>query len=147
MNSLKSASRGFTLTEVLVVIILIGMIIAFGIPSFVKTINRTDEKQAISHLKMIWEALQLHRAKSGTYQVGDLGDLNAINNALGLYLVPAKITFQCSSVGVDQETCRANGTGWSLIMDTQNVALGSGAIYCLAAGTCPTCQANGNGCN
>lgn len=138
--------RGFTLVEVMIVIVIIGMLTAFAVPNYVKSLDRADEKEAISKLKMIWEALQLYRAKNGNYGTGNMADVTAINQRLRIYLVPSGVQYSCvQGATVDDLTCAAQSPkGWSLSVST--AAASRGMVVC-SAGTCPVCQADGTGCN
>ena len=61
------AKRGFTLIEILIVVIIIGILSAISIPLFEKTRDRVMDKEAISMLKVLRSAQKGYRMDSGSY--------------------------------------------------------------------------------
>lgn len=78
---------GFTLTEVLIVVIIIGILASLGLPQFYKTIGKALTKEAIANLKLIAAAEKVYRMEIGGYypQNPPEGDIADINSYLRLY--------------------------------------------------------------
>jgi len=83
----------FTLMELLVVIVIVGILAGLSIPRYTKTTERARDREAVSVLKQIKAAENFYRVKYGRYFPGgpsfpsDCYDkIEVINNALHLKL-------------------------------------------------------------
>ncbi len=68
-----SLQRGFTLIEILVVVMILGLLISLAAP---RIIGRTDEARlvkAMADIRAIEEALNLYRIDSGAYPTSEQG--------------------------------------------------------------------------
>ena len=140
-------SKGVTLVEIIVVVALVALIAAFTIPDYKKSLERSDEKEAINNLTMIWEAMQIHRVKTGDFVTQDLDEVADINNLLRTNIIESNMDYSCDyNVGPSRLLCDADSPdGWRLRFHTASVPIAGvdrGVIYC-ANGACPTCPANG----
>lgn len=100
----------FTLTELLVVVIIIGLMAAFTVPNYTRSVERSHRKDAETQLKTIWSADQIYRAQNGTYwpsPASGSNDIAAINNNLGLGIISNGMTYTCNSALTDTFTCTA----------------------------------------
>jgi prepilin-type N-terminal cleavage/methylation domain-containing protein len=59
--------RGFTLVELAVVIVIIGVLAAFGVPQFLKSVERSKAAEAFNYLSAIRSAQERYLAKEGVY--------------------------------------------------------------------------------
>jgi prepilin-type N-terminal cleavage/methylation domain-containing protein len=76
-KSLKAARRGFTLIEIMIVVLIIGILLAIAVPNFVKARENSRKNACISSLKQIEAAKEqwaMDQKKNGTDTPGD-GDL------------------------------------------------------------------------
>lgn len=76
---LKNES-GFTLMELMVVIVIIGVLAAIAIPSMSKQVDKTKVKRAMVELKAMKTAVDVYKAEKGSYPT-----TSQINNALKDY--------------------------------------------------------------
>ena len=73
---LLSAYRGFTLVELLIVIIIIAVLAAIAIPKFANSSQRSKEAALHADLKLYRNAIELFKADTGAYPA-TLADLAA----------------------------------------------------------------------
>lgn len=66
-NNKKKTKKGFTLVEMLVVVIIIGVLTAVALPSYMKSVEKTRTAQAVSTLGQIAKAQHIYNAKYGRY--------------------------------------------------------------------------------
>lgn len=71
----KQKSSGFTLIEVLVVVLIIGILTSVALPQYQKSVKKTRAMQGVQALKDILSAQQVYYETYGTY-TGDLSKLD-----------------------------------------------------------------------
>lgn len=81
--------RSFTLIELIIVVVIIGILSTFAMPAFRTTQERALDREAIANLKLIQAAQRIHRMERGFYYpVPLILDTNVtnINDNLKLFL-------------------------------------------------------------
>lgn len=73
---MKRGSRGFTLIEMMIVIMVIGILAAIAIPSYQGHIRRTHCEDAKASLVGLGNAMERFRAQNGTYLGAAAGGAN-----------------------------------------------------------------------
>ena len=66
-TTIKQSRKGFTLVELAVVIVIIGVLAAFGIPQFLKSVERSKAGEAFNYLAAVRSAQERYVAKEGVY--------------------------------------------------------------------------------
>lgn len=59
--------QGFTLVELAVVIVIIGVLAAFGVPKFLNSVERSKAAEAFAYLAALRTAEERYQAKEGVY--------------------------------------------------------------------------------
>jgi len=67
MMSANRKRSGFTLVELAVVIVIIGVLAAFGVPRFLKSVERSKAAEAFQYLSAVRTAQERYVAKEGIY--------------------------------------------------------------------------------
>ena len=112
LNSSKTStvSRGFTIIELLIVIVIIGILVAITAVSYNGITKSAKESALKSELKRISTSLELHKAKNGTYPTSLATAIPPIANPTNANITYAPLN---------------NGTSYSLTAtDTSNPSIG-----------------------
>ena len=67
MSRTTESRKGFTLVELAVVIVIIGVLAAFGVPQFLKSVERSKAAEAFNYLSAVRSAQERYLAKEGLY--------------------------------------------------------------------------------
>lgn len=78
--------RAFTLIELLIVIIIIGILASIALPNFAGMKENALNKEAFANLKLIQAAQKIYKMETDRYYVSGGGDNAAINQNLKLSL-------------------------------------------------------------
>ncbi|HEX6750522.1 MAG TPA: prepilin-type N-terminal cleavage/methylation domain-containing protein [Longimicrobium sp.] len=117
MRNLRN-SKGFTLIELMIVVVIIGILAALAIPRFTQASARAKEKEADGILKQIYTLENAYYANNGTWATTD-ANLQTVgwdtNTTLGLknYAAPSisgpPITMTKTGSGYCDRTITATG--------------------------------------
>ncbi len=66
-SSTVGTRKGFTLVELAVVIVIIGVLAAFGVPRFLQSVERSKASEAFQYLAAVRSAQERYVAKQGIY--------------------------------------------------------------------------------
>ena len=139
---MNRTERSFTLLELILVVILIGVMAGYSIPSYQKAIEKNEERVALAKLETIVAGMKIYNAKHSGYPNVDMPNVTAINQTLGLNIVADGMTYTCyQQVGGDQNVCTAwhpSPSDWRIHWHTNNS--GANTIHCSLVGpACPSC--------
>ena len=103
-------NQAFTLVEIMVVVVIVGILLSFAIPQYQQMIEKNNTRKMILDAKTICGAITIYRAKNGKNWPNTGGPLqsffiNDINLNLGLNIqLPSNTNYDCYNTG-------ANGSG------------------------------------
>jgi prepilin-type N-terminal cleavage/methylation domain-containing protein len=87
----KSIRKGFTLVELAVVIVIIGVLAAFGVPKFLNSVERSKAAEAFAYLSAIRDSEERYLAQQGVY-AADPTQLDIGLQPPKYFTVPTSIT-------------------------------------------------------
>src|SRR5215211_7588462 len=101
MRSLRN-QKGFTLIELMIVVVIIGILAALAIPRFTQASARAKEKEADGILKQVYTLQQTYYANNGTW-AADFTALTTVGwespTGLKWYTAPTASTFPVTMGG------------------------------------------------
>jgi prepilin-type N-terminal cleavage/methylation domain-containing protein len=116
MKVLSRKRGGFTLVELAVVVVIIGVLAAFGVPRFLQSVERSKASESFAYLSAVRSAQERYHAREGTY-ASTLTDLDIQSPKPKYFEVPA----ECSPGAGGLET------GWTLTLTRQGPSAGYGS--------------------
>ena len=127
--------KAFTLVEILIVIIIVGIIAGFGIPNFSKSIGRSKARDAINNLSIIHAANAIYKVRNNSNIPS--GDLTIINGKLLLNIIaPSGTQYEC---GATDGVCTVTADNGDFVVTAYlNNPLGTSNPICTSTSSkCP----------
>jgi type IV pilus assembly protein PilA len=107
--SRSKTRKGFTLVELAVVIVIIGVLAAFGVPKFLNSVEKSKAAEAFNYLSTVQSAEERYLAQNGVY-ANNVSNLD-ISLPTPQYFTVGSMTAPGSSSGTPT---------WSLELDRNN---------------------------
>jgi type IV pilus assembly protein PilA len=95
--------KGFTLVELAVVIVIIGVLAAFGVPKFLKSVERSKAAESFQYLAAVRSAEERYIAKEGVY-TSNLTDLDITQSVPKYFETGSPLTATQASDGTSNWT-------------------------------------------
>jgi len=101
--------KGFTLIELMVVVVIIGVVSAFSVPNYFKSIEREREKATIRNLTLIHRAQTLYEARNPPQDdevwpydkdYPEVYTTDQINDSLNLNIIEDDFTYRCGKTNI-----------------------------------------------
>ena len=117
MTRKRTSNEGFTIIELMVVLVIIGVLASLAIPGFSRTKERAFDKEARITLDLIVAGEKMYRAKIGFYypSSGTVGE-SAIEDNLQLDLSSSSWEYNITGLGgtnFNATAARSGSVSWS----------------------------------
>ncbi len=132
MLKLAKANRGYTLTEMMIVVVIVGVLAALALANYSKTKEQTIDKEAKVNLKLVQAAQKIYRMEN-TFYYPNAGnaDTSAINTNLRLSMpVGGNWNYATDTSPAGQGEATRNKTGgrlWTLPIANDNPTCTNGS--------------------
>jgi len=89
--------KGFTLLELLVVVLIIGVLAAIALPQYQKAVEKSKSVQGISLVKMFWQASETYYLTNGAFPNSiDKLDITLSQTQIAEFVCPNSIDQSCN---------------------------------------------------
>ncbi len=140
INIMKN-NHGFTLTEIIITTLIVGVIAAFAIPNLNKSYERELSRKSQLNLKTIHAALDIHRMRHGAYPDVTVVDwsLADLNTNLDINIIDTDFTYLYGTqVGNNLEATRQLPVAQRYVLSDQIIPTPfADGIHCTPAANCP----------
>ncbi len=127
--------KGFSLAELMIVVVIMGILGALAIPQFTKSAEKGRANQAVTYLRLIHTAEKVYFANNGAYWPSEAGqcaaatctqaEIQSAVNGLGVDLSGSNYAFSLTGGGAGGFTAQADGDGNSITINTAGTISGN----------------------
>jgi len=130
-----SNKKGFTLVEILVAVVIVGILAAVGLPNYIMIKEKTLNREAKATLELIRAAEKIYRMEYGAYY-GPESDPATINQFLKINLPVTAAPLwsisvdSASSIGTASRTVGPDVRVWTITFQGDNPPTCPAGTYC-----------------
>lgn len=114
MNLRTQNKKGFTLIELMIVVVIIGILAALAIPRFMQATTKSKQSEAKQILKQVYTMERTYRQEKGLYWAGGPADssLGGALATLGVEIMPTALySYSITAVAGTSFLATATATG------------------------------------
>ena len=134
MRKIFFFKTGFTLVEIMVVIIIIGVLATIAIPNYSKTVDRSRLQDAMQQLTTLHAANMIYRAQSGTgYLAATYSGSTAvrdINENLGINIIANGFAYSYTGTATSFTATANLGTAYTVTVREIDINTSAPSITC-----------------
>ncbi len=105
--------KGFSLAEILIVVVVASVLVAISVPNFLKTVEKENARQAITYLRLIRSAQKVYYSNHGKYV--NCTNVTAIRTNLGIEMNDGDYSFNVTGASNTSFTAQATKNATNLI--------------------------------
>jgi prepilin-type N-terminal cleavage/methylation domain-containing protein len=105
--------KAFTIMELMTVVVIVGVMAAFAVPNFARTMDASHEQDAVTQLTLIHAANHFRHTQEGTYWPATIAEgdsIDEINTALSLSLMNTGVAYTCAPGAIVGQTYTCTAT-------------------------------------
>ncbi len=116
MRRITKTERGFTLVELAVVVVIIGILAAFAVPKFLNSVERSKAAEAFNYLSTVQTAQERYHARQGSYA-----------SSMAALDVDLPVLEYFETAGIDESDPQTLQTEWTMTLSRKGASAGFGA--------------------
>lgn len=89
---LRQNRRGWTLIELMIIVVIAGVLAALAIPRFISTTTKSKQSEAQLILKQIYQGQRIYRQEYGSYWIPAGGTIGSKDNPSAFALIGVEIS-------------------------------------------------------
>ena len=139
-SNIDHAEHAFTLVEIMMVVVILGMVAMFVMPNYSKSVTRGQERSGGNNLMVINAAQQINFNNTGVYRAeADLTDetTTKVNLSLNLGIIGNGIDYACTITNANPPTFNCTATLAGANGFTLRITNANPNVCCTSGAACP----------
>ena len=133
MNIQKNKTA-FTLMEIMIVVVLLTIMAAFAIPSYIDSVNRTRVRDAMSQLTVLNAANLVYKSQVNSFYPGTSLTIDQINTGLNINLIASGLIYSYTrTANTTYQATAQYGSSFTVRVSESSI---SATNPCCSSGNC-----------